>query len=263
MTEIGESLILTNMKNHLEVRDYEALIDRLQPEGRVLQIEFSSGIAAERIQSRHPKHHTIIEPNRNIAEKAKTKPGWEVISGRWEKVLPALGSFDAIFYDDFKPEREREQAKLLADASTTVQKGKEALSKARARFPNLTQMKYSDSDLEQLFAQFGKDKQPQLAHFLKELLRNGQISQDQYEARGYGLEVPRALPPSDPILAFLRACLKNHMGKGSRFVCISSSPVSKFEDPRFFEEIITNPDYDYEEDVPFKGALVFVVIKQV
>lgn len=251
------------MKRHLEVRCSDELVDRLQPKGNVLQIGFSSGVIAEKIQTYHPKHHTIIEPNRAVGEKAGARPGWKVIIDRWEHALPKLGSFDVIFYDDFNPEREREMAKLAVVANVSVQKGKEAISRVHARFPNLTQMKYLDSDLDQLLNQFGKDKHPQLAYFLKELLRNGQISQDQYERRSSGLEVPKAVPPPDPLLALLQACLKNHMEKASHFACISSVSVSKFENPRFFEEIITNPDYDYEEEVPFKGVLAFVVTKRV
>lgn len=251
------------MKSSLEIRDCEALIERLQPRGNVLQIGFSSSVIAERIQTYHPKNHTILDPDRKAGEGAASKPRWEVIQDRWEHVLPKLGSFDAIFYDDFNPERERQKAKLLIAASVSVQKGKEAISKARAQFPNLTEMKYSDDDLDRLFEQFGKDKLPQLAHFLKELLRNKQISHAQYEARSVGFELPKEPLYVDPLLLCLKACLKSHMGKGSRFACISSSPVSKFEDPAFFEEIITNPAYDYEESVPFEGSLAFAVIKQV
>ncbi len=47
---------------------------------------------------------------------------------------------------------------------------------------------------------------------------------------------------------FLGECLASHMRTGSRFSCFLSSPVSKFEDEKFFNEIITNPYLDFHEE---------------
>ncbi len=261
---------------------FEALIDHLKPNGDVLQVGFSSSIAAERIQSFHPKHHTIIEPDPQLVERARKwageRPGITILADRWQQALPKLGRFDAIFYDDFNPEREIEKAKVLAAANEAVRKGKELVNGIKAKFPDLFKIKYADADLDPLFNQFEKTKPAELAHLLRELFKNEQISHAQYEKRiarlGSAANAKAQIPP-DPVLAFLKTCLKSHMRKGSRFTCFSVSPLSKYENPQFFEEIITNSDYDYEEkvitvDVPvssehykFKEALILLVVKQV
>ncbi|MDE3055410.1 MAG: hypothetical protein KGI80_01750 [Verrucomicrobiota bacterium] len=48
----------------------EALIGRLQPFGHVLEIGFSLGYSSKLIQTARPTHHTIIEVDPEVAEKA-------------------------------------------------------------------------------------------------------------------------------------------------------------------------------------------------
>jgi hypothetical protein len=57
------------------------------------------------------------------------------------------------------------------------------------------------------------------------------------------------LPPlvPDRTMEFLHLCLKHHMRRGSRFSAFSGSPLSKYEHPAFFEEIILNPNLEYRE----------------
>lgn len=270
-----------------ERRYLEELIDQLKPTGDVLQVGFSNGIAAERIQTYHPKHHTIIESDPQIAEKAKKwakgNPAITILSDRWERAIVKLGHFDAVFYDDFKPQEEIDKAKVLASAGEAVKKGKELVADIHAKFPEIKKMQYSDSDLELLFEQFGKSKPSEVARFLEKLYLGEQISQAQFEMGVlfvkdliHGTPEAHKLPsPPTPMFAFLKMCLQKHMRKGARFTCFAKTPLSKFEDPVFLEEIIANPNYDYEEktipvDVPasceyykFKEALVMLVVKQV
>ncbi len=37
------------------------------------------------------------------------------------------------------------------------------------------------------------------------------------------------------------------MRKGSRLLCFLNESDSKYEDPQFFDQIITNPSLDYQE----------------
>ncbi len=265
----------------------ETLIDHLRPEGNVLEVGFALGFAAARIQTYHPKHHTIIEPHPVIAAKAiqwaKNHPSISVIQDSWEHALPQLGIFNAIFFDDIRPEREMVNAQELEVGNMAVQQGRKLIASVKAQFPDLMQTQYADSDIDGLFSQVGKSQSHKMAKFLRELLHNGQISQAQYEKAlvKYGLEKVEYTPPkivepiADPVLVFLKACLKNHMRKGSRFTWSAGSPISKFESPEFFSAIITNPHVDYEEklipvEVPasceyykYKEALIGVVEKQI
>ncbi len=267
----------------------ETLIDHLHPTGNVLEVGFAHGFAANRIQTFHPKHHTIIEPNPIVAAKAiewaqnQSDPSSiSVIHSSWEAALPRLGIFNAIFFDDIRPEFEATRMEVLEVGNLALQEGRKLVARVKAQFPDLMHTHYTDSAIDQLFLEIGESQGPQIAKFLHELLYNGQISQGQYEKAlaKYSLEKVEYTPPKivqpiqDPVLVFLQACLKNHMCKGSRFSWSAGSPISKFESPEFFDGIITNAEVDYEEKLipievptsckyyPYKEALIGIVEKQ-
>lgn len=259
----------------------DALIDRLRPCGDVLEVGFAQGFASTRIQTFHPTHHTIIESDPMAAAEAvkwaQGNPAITIIQDSWETALPQLKQFDAVFFNDFKPhlEADREIGNMV------VESGKKLLAKVQEELPQLKTLQYSDGDLDEFFAQVGQFNPAEMAIFVSELKKNGQISTDQHEkmALKYRLEKKEA-PASqekqtDPVLVFLNACIKDHMRKGCRFSFFAGSPQSKYENPEFFETIITNPYFDYQErlmavDVPascpyykYTEALVMVIEKYV
>lgn len=251
----------------------EALIDSLNPSGNVLVVGFNLGHAADRIQTYHPKHLTIIESD---SEAVKQAQQWAsrhsnvtVLHQTWQSALPSLGSFDAIFFDG-NPLQSAVQ--LQETARSSLSKGKEVVSMVDKTLPQLKTMRYCDQDLEEFYKLVGPSNAKAVARFLCELKTNQQISDEQYDRmiEKYDLE-RHALPSSkkqiDVVLGFLEDCLKSHMGKGSRFSCFSRNPISRFEDPQFFERIITNIDLDYRESfMPVDNgskALIMVVEKVV
>lgn len=264
----------------------KALIDHLHPAGEVLEIGFALGYSSAHIQTFHPKHHTIVESDPEIAAKASKwadhNPAITVIHDTWENVLPNLGIFDAIFFNDIDPELEAQKTQDLNTGNMIVKNGQELIAQVKRQLPQIMHIKYTDSELEAFFSQVCPFNPPEMGNFLHELMRNGQISEEQHERTlsKYGLQkntssIPTTIKkPTDCMLLFLKTCLKNHMRKGSRFSCFASSPISKFESPEFFEAIITSPNYDYQEktmpvEVPksceyyqYKEALIMMVEKQ-
>jgi hypothetical protein len=249
----------------------EALIDTLCPSGDVLQVGFSLGYAAAHIQTYHPKHHTIIESDPNIFEQAlqwaKNRSNLTVIQGAWQSVLPELGSFDAIFFNDcsFMLETGTFQVQEMGRAALNSRRELESL--VEDRIPQLNSMRYSDADLDAFYQESGRHHPYETARFLSELQAKGQISSEQYERMidYYHLERITSHKKSpictsihrmkDNTLIFLDVCLKNHMRQEAVFSCFSSTPASKYDCPWFFEHIITNPDFEYQEkwmpvDVP-------------
>jgi len=72
----------------------------------VLNIGFGLGIVDEALQARRPRSHTIIEAHRDVhAHMLEAgwgdRPGVRIVYGRWQDVLPQLGTFDAIFFDTY------------------------------------------------------------------------------------------------------------------------------------------------------------------
>ncbi|MBM3192001.1 MAG: class I SAM-dependent methyltransferase [Chlamydiae bacterium] len=261
----------------------EALIDHLRPSGNVLEVGFALGYSSARIQTFHPKHHTIIESDPKIASQARAwaaaHENISVISGRWADLLPSLPTFDTIFFNDchsstFPLDRAAEKS-----AHHLVQQGKDLIATIHNTFPHITGLRYSADDLDTFFANLDNGADPsQISRFLYELMQNGQISEAQLDrvTAKHQLQKYVAKPHlnQDPMLVFLKACLQHHMHKGSRFSCFSSNPLSKFEYPEFFDSIITNPAYDYTETLmsvevpegcsyyPYKEALIITLEKQ-
>ena len=85
----------------------EACADALQVDesSRVLEIGFGCGYSSNHIQMQRPKQHVIIECSEPVLQRlrpwAASRPGVLVVEGTWQTVLPTLGEFDCIFFDDF------------------------------------------------------------------------------------------------------------------------------------------------------------------
>jgi hypothetical protein len=225
-------------------------------------VGFNQGYAAECIQSFHPQSHTIIEVDPeaaiNAIQWAAKRPHITIIQDTWQNALPQLGVFDAVFFNDFTTPLTTIDTQGQNSARSALQKGKDLLADVIKTLPQLTRICYCDTDLDEFFQSVGSFDPDAMSRFLHELLCNGQISQSQYDAitEKYQLQkISNPNPPSmqinaiDPLLPFLRICLEKHMKKGSRLSCFSLSPLSKFENPEFFDLVITNPNYDYREEL--------------
>ncbi len=107
----NEEIILS--KDHEQVmmeweRPYmEASIDFLEPRGHVLEVGFGCGYSATQIMKYPIESYTVIECDPAVIEKAKK---WrenyqhiplEIVEGTWQTKLASLGVFDAIYFDDF------------------------------------------------------------------------------------------------------------------------------------------------------------------
>src|SRR5262249_17301073 len=77
----------------------DACIDALKPFGDVLEIGFGLGYSAERIQTYHPRSHTIVEFHPEVAararEWAKRYPNVMIVEDTWQNALANLGVFDS------------------------------------------------------------------------------------------------------------------------------------------------------------------------
>jgi hypothetical protein len=110
--EKGE-VILTDIHEHHQVmmeweKPYmEALVERLNPFGNVLEIGFGLGYSANAIQKYDINMHTIIETDFFIQEQValwgkEQKHKVNIIGGAWQKELATLQqNYDSIFFDDY------------------------------------------------------------------------------------------------------------------------------------------------------------------
>lgn len=241
----------------------ESLIDHLRPSGSVLEVGFGLGHAAERIQSHHPKAHTIIESDPKIAKEAKQWAAKHshvtVIQDFWQNAMVGLGQFDAIFFNDFPLDSDIEFLKSVSseDIASTSSKAKKLVEALEKQMAQIT-VKFSDQDIEDFYQKVGQFNLQELPSFLSTLKKKGCITDKQYKTamKKYHLENDHsqktAIDPSklvNPMLDFMETCLDNHMKKGSRLSSFLITSISKYEDASFFDRIILNPKVDYQEQL--------------
>ena len=103
----------------------------------MLEIGYGLGYSADRIQSYHPRLHTIIECNPVVLlrcrEWAKGRHNVRIVASTWQEALgrtPAssssIGQFDVIFFDDFGGMGEN-----VGEVSASRSQGKAALTAAQ------------------------------------------------------------------------------------------------------------------------------------
>ncbi|MBM3191954.1 MAG: hypothetical protein FJZ63_04820 [Chlamydiae bacterium] len=284
----------------------EACIEALQPEGDVLEVGFGCGYAANIIQKYRPRSHTIIEYHPTVADRARQwAQGYDnvtVIEDTWQRALHKLGVFDAIFFDDTPWESAwdaNQYDALESIAQSLLRKGKKLLSSLERRLFFLKHKKYRDEDLEYFFQHLEKTSATQPQHFLKffyDLQEKGNITKKQLEWVLLRLQQEALItkkeiqeffgklhkvdfrafkePELDRFFEFLQICLKEHMREGSRCSYSVDAPTSKFEEERFFQEIILNPHVDFQErriplqvpkechHYPYDEALVVLITKR-
>lgn len=243
------------MDKNWEETAVKEIVLMLHPVGDVLEIRYASGLAAKLIQEQHPKSHTIIEPEQALAKKAMTVPKSTVIQNSWKQALLQLGTFDAILLGrDFGNVQNAGLKEHHGLATMALGKEKDLHEMIEMQLPELAQIKYSDKDLETFCHQLEQEHRKDLPRFLHQLKQRGQITEAQYEKMHAEHKLPKeqAQPApvriersSDMIFEVLSICLDKHMRKGSRFVCFLDE--SNYENPSFFDRVITNPYVNYQE----------------
>ena len=74
--------------------------------GKVLNVGFGMGLVDQAMQRYEPEEHTIIEAHPEVYARM-LKLGWgekknvRILFGRWQDVIPQLGSYDGIFFDTY------------------------------------------------------------------------------------------------------------------------------------------------------------------
>lgn len=240
----------------------EACIDALAPHGDVLEIGFGLGYSAEAIQKYDITSHTIIEYHPVVAKKARAwaanKPNVTIIEDTWQNAMDALGTYDAIFFDDYpleskKIHEELTECKIKSDAYTSshVQMQHKNISREEIDgfLSHLTHGEMEIADPTFLF------------RFLTELKQTGAIDSTLYDyaimkAKKEQLlhdsncnfdSTPQGFRGEDRLVTFFSRCMNTHMKKGARFSCYLETMTSRFDDPFFFNSVISSPFYTLVE----------------
>lgn len=262
----------------------EALINALHPTGDVLQIGFGTDFAAEQIQKHHPKTYTIIETNPEIAKMAKKwasqKQNVKIIEGNWNTALPKLGTFDAIFFNEYPIEYEIAIMNVLfpEDTFKTSKEVKKLINSVEEQLSGLS-LQFTDKDIEKFYQDIGRYHMNEMPTFFQNLKENENITKEQYdhavkkyhlsEQQGQNQNKDQGKPEeqaANNMLSFLSECLKRHMNNNAAFVSFLDSQTSKYENSQYYENIISNPHINYNEskiqiktsDHPREGLIAII-----
>ena len=248
----------------------EACIEALNPTGNVLEIGFGLGYASKKIQQYHPKSHTIIESDPAVIEKAKK---WakdfdkvKIVEGKWQDILPTLGQFDAIFFDDYTPYNQKEidsimqnnpKLQNIADEAETV---RDEIAEVLKSYKGL---KFTDEQLEQfkqhLLARPNISRK-QVTNFLQTLTKQGNITEKQRETFSHKLLSDNLLLNDEDksainrinlkqlgsnFIDFTEQSLKSHMKPGATLSGYIGTPI--ITPNAFQEKILSRKDVSYTE----------------
>lgn len=266
----------------------EAILDVLKPSGNVLEVGFGQGDAAALIQTYRPKHHLIIEKNPELAKQAKKwakqQDNIEVLEGDFEETSKYLTTiFDTLFYNDFPLVSSQEMIKRqpVSEAGKVASEASQLLLLLQKELSHLP-IKYSDEEIDGFYRTIGKDHIEELPVFFENLKKYGYITPIQYAEAIKKYKIPgqrkektkeadkvSSDPDTAKILQFIETCLNHHTHQGSRIASYLTTSASLYEDPGFFDKVITNPNLDYQEkqvsidipNCPYKGATVMLVTR--
>lgn len=241
----------------------KAIMQNLNPSGDVLVIGFGNGEASDYIQSLAIKSQTIIENNPHslkILKNWKDKhPHVKIIEGQWNSILPKLGCFDAIFFNGTFFEIQEKVIDYLFsnEVSETSNSANELLNTIEKVMSEVDE-KYSTEQIDAFYDKIGQFNKHEMAPFFRKLMENGNITEKQYKdvihKHSLTADVTEnksfiKTKKSNEMYMCLKGCLKDHMKKGSRFSSYLVDHSSKYSDSQFFDEMITNPDLNYSENM--------------
>lgn len=240
----------------LEKLYIQALVQHSKPNGDVLEIGFFKPSVLE-IRKFHPKSHTVIEADPQTAKKAKSLSDLTLIENDWETAGNLLKDYDTIIINGY-PFASSANSKLaitdLQFARGLLEEEKKIVKMVEETLPNLSTIKYTDADLDVFLAEIGNGQAEDIVRFLQSLTQNGQISPIQYQdcLERHQLVKGKAAISSfwknpDSFLEFLSLYTQRMLRKGGRLFCYIDKNSSKYDDPEFFNQIITNPALKYEE----------------
>jgi hypothetical protein len=260
----------------------EALIHALNPSGDVLQVGFGSDFVADQIQKNHPKTHTIIESNTELAEAAKKwaskKQNITIVKGQWNAVLPRLATFDSIFFNEYPLDHEIAIMNFLfpEDTHKASKEVKKLIHSLEELLSQLT-MHFTDKDIEDFYHNIGHLHTSEMPDFFHKLKDNGNITKAQYDhasKKYHFAELQKANKNQEAaenettsnMLMFLGECLKRHMNKNGSFSSFLNGQTTRYEDSQFSDNVINNPHIDYKEssvkiktsDHPREGVIMLI-----
>lgn len=260
--EFGKEILLQDkvlqVRMEWEKPYIEACIDLLKPHGNVLEIGFGLGYAASQIQKHHPKSHTIIESNPEVAARAKKwadkqkKAHITIVQDNWQKALKKMDAFDIIFFDDYSiaaPSDLQQIEKNAKQYQQAADKAGQVRNQIADKLKQFRGLKFSDDDLNE----FASEAVHRLAITIQDVLefidslaamknitaqQKKQFLQAFYE-KATQHQILRSIITTEnlkPVISracssehlsnFIDACLKKHMRSGTRLSAYLGSDSS-------------------------------------
>ena len=209
----------------------QALVKELSPSGKVLQIGSGHADLGELVKSYQPTSHTVLE-------------------GEWLGELKDLGAFDTILLLESSIEDDLSLLqRLFPDDLKAVSTVAEAQLQSLEKKYSANRRQFSDAELDAFCEKAEGEQSKQLPAFFDSLYQNGNITREQLDRVQLDLSLESDITyearPDDLVQA-AAACVE-HLNAGGKIGSLLVQAGSLYEDPDFFEKIITNLDLEYDE----------------
>jgi len=174
----------------------------------------------------------------------------EILDGDVKKILSTRGPFDVILFSPKNPKPELHDISFqqIQEFQRSKSAEKELHELLEETLKKISQYKYTDEDLLAFMQQIPSSEKKQLKVFLEQLVDAGQISREQLDRflaqQCIDVEPPKRLEWD---IESCLDCLKNHVTDKGCFLGLISEEYSFFNEPLFLEEILSNPDFFFEE----------------
>jgi hypothetical protein len=258
-----------------QVAILENVLETSKSLGNTLQIGYGSALPLEVIGLLDFTHYTIITENQNIPLTIEKRSSVTLSKESWQEMLDKCDLFDTIIFNGLNFEKTTILQEEKGKGLLLMKEASRVLSSVNESLPHLTTIQYAIEDLTSFFDEVKSSGCETLSRFANELKSNRQISDESYKLlqKKYALIDSAASTIArreiDPISACLFSSLTGPLKQGGRFIAICPDCISKFEDPLFFEKVITDPNYNFSESTlsyqngsdPSCEVLVYVVEK--
>ena len=174
----------------------------------------------------------------------------EILDGDIKEILSSRGPFDVILFSPKNPKAELHDISFqqIQEFQRSKSAEKELHEQLQETLEKISQYKYSDEDLLAFVEQIAPSEKKQLKVFLGQLVDAGQISREQLNRflaqQTIDVEPPKRLEWD---IESCLDCLKNHVTDKGCFLGFISEGYSFFNEPLFLEEILSSPDFSFEE----------------
>ena len=171
------------------------------------------------------------------------------LHGDLDHALKLKENWDCIVFAASMPAKQLEEVSFeqLKEFKHAREDEKRLYKEVHEKLGDLSQIKYSDQDLEDFIQQINSNQKEFAINFFNQLLKNKQITERQFERYSKNFSVFEKNKVIEWRVESCLECLKNHIVPKGCFIGFIDQDYSFYNQPLFLEEVMTSSEYSFIE----------------